>query len=1583
MSPSPGSVAVPAAPPPHSTSTRRLLPSEPPAAPARSTVEGDVVSNENEHDDELVLHAAEPPTWIQQGGARAGGRRRSSSLAQPPRLNGGIKRSSSDWREERGEVLRRRGAEASTSTSSSDGGGEEERRDELSGLGSATRPRSRTSSFTNGARRRDLPPSSLSASRSSFGAVVVNGHDHLHAHFAAEPAPFSRPPSTAPRPKTASRPSSTSTQRLSSRSRTESGSLDAAEGEEQAAARDDTVAARDVKGKGKAREPRQEPAPFDSPSPSANDPLDPLFALSQSPSYGPFAPFGASPSFASSLYSASRPGAGIVRPQGPPPPALRPPDPFPSPSPLSPPPPLSSNSDHHRYPPSYPSTESLASSAAPSSSAASFPSASTSSARQAHQPSLQQLLQTVDLGAALKLVQTLQTQQAQQARLATISAGTAANSAVPAANATIEPVSPLGAGARGSMGGGAGPGLAGSATVIDFADLPSSPSPRTPTAFPSSPLGPRSSDAPPSPALSEGSKPAPASRRTSLIGGLQRRLRSGSSMGLADLGGSEHQAQGQAQAQAPAPARLTERQKEKRAAQLADEDDLARTFDDQISRVYLTLSPATLRRAQNCARYLSLRYTPLFAALSAPDHSIPLPNPLGVARWRVERDEAEKRSARQQASAGRNGGGSGAAASRFRYARAGSRSGLAGGGGPLGEDDWASAAGPTRLSTLGSVRSGAKPSPYGPRRNKTPKVWELYPDDISDYVAMGGKATMAEAAQALEGGARAGAAAEQPTSASDGPAPVREHKRGSMSIDELFPSSASGGGGGGGGGSVRASTAIAGTAAAAKGKEVDLSRIPTGASASTSTSAGAQPYLRNGNASARSLATTDGRSSPLPRPASPVSPPQRPFPPRQPSFEGAPFARSKHSFHSSDGVYPGSPLRRSTSLSTGPNGTAQPRSPIHPPSPLFGRDTVGLASDGSPYSRGGSALASRDDLPLSSSVGAGGASTTASRHRGSHSTTEALRSGISRRLDRIRGRTMDEASASVSALDSQAHDSPAQARSDSDHAARSPSRRPQPHLPSPGSGGEHGATTRRQFERPYLRKNNTSVDVTRPSGFDSDGPMRSSGDEALMGGGAAGGKAWRRASNRILQSAWQGFKTSLDTYPDPWGYPPSVRPTTSLYGSNGRGRLAASGTGGRDTDGALRRSQIAEADEEDDSEGEWAATRRRRRPPREVVDLNEDDYGRLNSALRQIRIEVARIDDTLPQQIATLGTSLDELSAHAKSTTADARLPSYYTSPRIPASVLADIAHVKRRRDLEEEDDEGSNGSGNDSDSEDSEPSSSSSTSSNSSSSRASSYGERGRGARSRASSPRKPSLHARRPRRDRHHVQAHARHVTEPVSARQQMRARSQTLAFPPNAESPHGILTPRPKEVSRASGFSPMQHAEPLRVLENVVRDLTRAADELDEGAREVAAEQDKVDAEINRLVKKVEATQKGIEETDYQKLRALEDHHLRLRTRLARPSPITSLVGPAGDMVAKAFFVVVRAAFLAAWPVHWVTPTLRALGLPLSYSLAVSALSIIALALVYYGLALRLWALLPDLPVVEPFKALAVNLWTRCSS
>lgn len=171
---------------------------------------------------------------------------------------------------------------------------------------------------------------------------------------------------------------------------------------------------------------------------------------------------------------------------------------------------------------------------------------------------------------------------------------------------------------------------------------------------------------------------------------------------------------------------------------------------------------------------------------------------------------------------------------------------------------------------------------------------------------------------------------------------------------------------------------------------------------------------------------------------------------------------------------------------------------------------------------------------------------------------------------------------------------------------------------------------------------------------------------------------------------------------------------------------------------------------------------------------------------------------------------------------------------------------------------------------------------------------------------------------------------------------------------------------------------------MLENVVRDLTRAADELDAGAREVAREQDKVDSEITRLVKKVETAQKDIEETDYQKvrslshpcaaavrtasltlfcillaqLRALEDYHLRLRTRLERPAPITSFVGPLGECLVRAFFFVVRLGYLAAWPARLVMWVLRMLGMPWWVILIAVALSIPVIAVGYWILALLLW-------------------------
>ncbi|BGP47172.1 hypothetical protein JCM10450v2_003024 [Rhodotorula kratochvilovae] len=1543
MAPSPGSAALPSPSPPAVIPPHRSSPRRPSQSYARasssassSTSDGGDTLDEDE-DDELVFHAGQPSTWIQQQAAGVadsgggGGRRQGSfSLAERPHAN---PRSSSDWRSAAAHHAAAGEVGGSTASTSEDGGqGAEEGRDELSGLPGPSRTRSRTSS----------------SARRAPGARTFPG-EQLHPHFVDE-SPFSRPGSavTSPyapsRPASAARPSSAATQRRFTGLRSGWGFPQAGEG---ADAYEEELETRDVKGKGRARDPPAEPEPaaFDPPPPPRHDPLDPLYALQQSPSYAALPPSSPLtpqkfPSRASSLHSAGRAGAGIVRPRGPPPPALRPPDPFAhagAPHPSAPAL-VAAQNGALRFPTSHASSESLASSAASS------PSASSSNARQhAHQPSLQQLLQTVDLGAALKLVQTLQAQQSQAARVAaTVGTGTASNTAVPAAGAAVEPISPARAGA-------AAGGIAHSGTVIDFgaaaaAVPPPSPAPVPPgsPAFPSFSNG--AGGEPPSPVKDGADKPAAPPRRLSLMGGLQKRLRTGSAASRTSGDGAE---EGAAQPALPTPPRVRERERERERREEEEKgiEEAARAFEEQISRVHLALSPATLRRAQNCARYLSLRYTPLFAALSAPDRALAPPSPLAVARWRVERDEAEKRSRRQQADR--------SVGARFRHARAGSRAALLGASPPPDED----AAEATRLSTLGGVRPGAKPSPYGPRRNKAPGVWEVYPDDIADYVALGGKTTLAEAAQARGGGSTGGASTG--VGEAHVPMPVREHKRGSMSIDQLFRTSTSSTG--------RSTSAGRAQRLAAEQEEEDnLSRIPTGASSSISTDGRAQPYLQNGLASSRSLPRSDGRASPVSRPASPASPQRRPGQVRQTSYEGAPFSRSKHSFHGSDGVYAASPLRRSTSLSASASG--QPRSPVQGVGAgANGSRESGAAllySDGSPQSRIGSARASRDDLP--SLVGTGGAaSSSTSRHRHTGSTAEALRTGISRRLDRIRGRTMDDASAP------EGLDTPVLGASDSDYALRSPARRGQAPLPLPqastGSSG-HASSAARRHVRPYLRKNNTSVDLNRVSGFDSDGFVRSSGDEALIGGAPASGM-WRRASRGILQSAWQGFKTSLDAYPDPWAYPPRAN---GLHGGGGPGALRMSGM----DDDALGRGRIVEANEDDESEDELL---RRRRQPREVVDLGEEDFARLTGTLRQLRTSVAHLDDVLPQRIVSLSTYLDELSAHAEATTAEARIATTYSAPRLPASVLADIAHTKRRY-LDEQDDERS---GTETDTESESSSSVSSSSSSSSSSRISHVSslaaEIGNGYLSPASSRRKRSLRVRQPRRQNSDrmVQAHARHVTDPVAARQQTRMRSQTLALPPSSLHPHSALVPRARAGdSRASGFSPVQHAEPLRVLDNVLRDLTRAADELEEGAQSVAKEQDDVDGRIAALVGRVEATQKSIEDSHYPALRNLEDNYLRLKTHLARPSPLAALLSTPGAIAARVLFWVVRLAFVAASPFRWLLYVVRMLPSYLDITVALLG-TLILIAAYWYGIC---W--LPDLSraFVVPFFR---YLLTLCSS
>lgn len=151
---------------------------------------------------------------------------------------------------------------------------------------------------------------------------------------------------------------------------------------------------------------------------------------------------------------------------------------------------------------------------------------------------------------------------------------------------------------------------------------------------------------------------------------------------------------------------------------------------EQIAKVHLNLSPSTMRRAQNCSKYLSLRYARLYLALESPD--LPLPNSLAVSRWRNEKEEADR---------------------RYRRAQLGT-SGRSRAFGFGGKDDGVDFDGNRSIDGVrsdgGSSINGQFPkslkastiittSVYGPRRNTHPKAWEIYPDEISEFVETGGR----------------------------------------------------------------------------------------------------------------------------------------------------------------------------------------------------------------------------------------------------------------------------------------------------------------------------------------------------------------------------------------------------------------------------------------------------------------------------------------------------------------------------------------------------------------------------------------------------------------------------------------------------------------------------------------------------------------------------------------------------------------------------------------------------------------------------------------------------------------------------
>lgn len=344
----------------------------------------------------------------------------------------------------------------------------------------------------------------------------------------------------------------------------------------------------------------------------------------------------------------------------------------------------------------------------------------------------------------------------------------------------------------------------------------------------------------------------------------------------------------------------------------------------------------------------------------------------------------------------------------------------------------------------------------------------------------------------------------------------------------------------------------------------------------------------------------------------------RPGSSRENSFEGSPLARSGTSRTSTSAELAGSTsLKRASSLTAAAGAISNPTAG-NGLGPAFAKSTEANAlgnAYGSPRSRVASARASRDFLPSpttktepsSPRIHVNGHSPLLNGHQLSPPSAKpqqappatgsmGVRSNISRRLDRIRGKA-GNGGAGTEGETSDGRGGAPMARRESDAGAGWAS--PDPSDNEPGHLAHthpHGRSPQRSSlaqlsdqgpfgRRPKLRKNATSFDFGR--GFDTDGYKSSGGEE---GGGR------RRASRGIFAAAWQGFKGSLDAYPggdDPLGF--------------GQGGPAAMAAARRTASGEMSRSSARRriiVDESDDEEV---------KAPREVLDLGDDEYTQLNA----------------------------------------------------------------------------------------------------------------------------------------------------------------------------------------------------------------------------------------------------------------------------------------------------------------------------------------------------------------------------------
>lgn len=459
-------------------------------------------------------------------------------------------------------------------------------------------------------------------------------------------------------------------------------------------------------------------------------------------------------------------------------------------------------------------------------------------------------------------------------------------------------------------------------------------------------------------------------------------------------------------------------------------------------------------------------------------------------------------------------------------------------------------------ASIGSPSAGPQLSTYGPRRNKYPKAWEIYPDEIAEYVATGGRV--------LEPVEMGGAALKAGLSSlSRAPSRISENgtrlATASVSASPTQPTTAWNG------------SPILG----ASPLTVDRSHLFSGNSKGPSI-AGRPDFSRHSS-------SDNGKPGP---------------------------ARTSIDFSGS------SSLKRASSVTSAAGGLAAAASIATVFTKVGDGSAIGNGY-GSPRSRVASARGSRDFLPSPTSYTdpssprvvvagqspllQGSPGQAPSGHKSSPSSSAAapagVRSGISRRLDRIRGKTSSGATEAGDVSDSRGgqalsrrnsaeYGSPDPSDVEGHHGLQSPQSRAQrlrspprgslAHLSDTGGGGGIN-------RRPNLRKNASSYDFSR--GFDTDDCKSSGGEEPSR----------RRPSRGIFSTAWQGFKGSLDVYAHDDPMPFGARGTPAAAAA------AAARIAELSPKGPVRRRIIV--DESDDEEV---------KPPREVLDLGDEEYTQLN-----------------------------------------------------------------------------------------------------------------------------------------------------------------------------------------------------------------------------------------------------------------------------------------------------------------------------------------------------------------------------------